>query len=87
MNVPPEQTTFSIFDIVRNRVTLMMDMHELSVTQSILDIALKNAGTRKVKQDQTAKSDSSSSIVDDFGSILLGVHLKGYHCRRFFASF
>ena len=42
----------------------MMDMHELSVTQSILDIALKNAGTRKVKQINLVIGQFSS-IVDD----------------------
>ena len=56
--------TFSIFDIVRNRVTLMMDMHELAVTQSVLDIALKNAGTRKIKQINLVIGQFSS-IVDD----------------------
>jgi hydrogenase nickel incorporation protein HypA/HybF len=42
----------------------MMDMHELSVTQSILDIALKNAGTRKIKQINLVIGQFSS-IVDD----------------------
>jgi|SRR6266498_648151 len=56
--------TFSIFDIAHNRVTLMMDMHELSVTQSVLDIALKNAGMRKIKQINLVIGQFSS-IVDD----------------------
>jgi hydrogenase nickel incorporation protein HypA/HybF len=41
-----------------------MDMHELSVTQSVLDIALKNAGTRKIKQINLVVGQFSS-IVDD----------------------
>jgi hydrogenase nickel incorporation protein HypA/HybF len=41
-----------------------MDMHELSVTQSILDIALRNAGTRKIKQVNLVIGQFSS-IVDD----------------------
>jgi hydrogenase nickel incorporation protein HypA/HybF len=55
---------FSIFDIVHNEGTLRVDMHELSVTQSILDIALKNAGTRKIKQINLVIGQFSS-IVDD----------------------
>ena len=55
---------FSIFDIVHIEVTLRMDMHELSVTQSVLDIALKNAGTRKIKQINLVIGQFSS-IVDD----------------------
>ena len=55
---------FSIFDIAVNRVTLRMDMHELSVTQSVLDIALKNAGARKIKQINLVIGQFSS-IVDD----------------------
>lgn len=55
---------FSIFDIVHIEVTLRMDMHELSVTQSVLDIALKNAGARKVKQINLVIGQFSS-IVDD----------------------
>jgi hydrogenase nickel incorporation protein HypA/HybF len=56
--------TFSIFDIAPNGITLMMDMHELSVTQSVLDIALKNAGARKIKQINLVIGQFSS-IVDD----------------------
>ncbi len=56
--------TFSIFEIVRNRFTLRVDMHELAVTQSILDIALKNAGARKVKQVNLLIGQFAS-IVDD----------------------
>jgi Zn finger protein HypA/HybF (possibly regulating hydrogenase expression) len=41
-----------------------MDMHELAVTQSVLDIALKNAGTRKIKQINLVIGQFSS-IVDD----------------------
>ena len=55
---------FSIFDIIQIEVTLRMDMHELSVTQSVLDIALKNAGTRKIKQINLVVGQFSS-IVDD----------------------
>jgi hydrogenase nickel incorporation protein HypA/HybF len=39
-------------------------MHELSVTQSILDIAVRNAGSRKVKQINLVIGQFSS-IVDD----------------------
>ena len=39
-------------------------MHELSVTQSVLDIALKNAGARKVKQINLVVGQFAS-IVDD----------------------
>ncbi len=39
-------------------------MHELAVTQNILDIALKNAGTRKVKQVNLVIGQFAS-IVDD----------------------
>ena len=56
--------TFSIFDIAHIRVNLIVDMHELSVTQSVLDIALKNAGPRKVKQINLVIGQFSS-IVDD----------------------
>lgn len=42
----------------------MMNMHELSVTQSVLDIALKNAGPRKIKQINLVIGQFSS-IVDD----------------------
>ena len=55
---------FSIFDSVHIEVTLRMDMHELSVTQSVLDIALKNAGARKIKQINLVIGQFSS-IVDD----------------------
>jgi len=39
-------------------------MHELSVTQNVLNIALKNAGERKVKQVNLVIGQFSS-IVDD----------------------
>ncbi len=39
-------------------------MHELSITQGILDIALGNAGTRKIKQVNLVIGQFSS-IVDD----------------------
>jgi hydrogenase nickel incorporation protein HypA/HybF len=39
-------------------------MHELSVTQGILDIALKNAGARRIKQVNLVIGQFSS-IVDD----------------------
>lgn len=42
----------------------MLTMHELSVTQSILDIALKNAGARKITQINLVIGQFSS-IVDD----------------------
>lgn len=42
----------------------MKTMHELSVTQSILDIALKNSAGRKVKQINLVIGQFSS-IVDD----------------------
>ena len=41
-----------------------MKMHELSVTQGILDIALRNAGTRKIAQINLVIGQFSS-IVDD----------------------
>lgn len=56
--------TFSICEIADNKVTFMINMHELSVTQSILDIALKNAGTRKIKHINLVIGQFSS-IVDD----------------------
>jgi hydrogenase nickel incorporation protein HypA/HybF len=56
--------TFSICDRTCNQVNFMADMHELAVTQSILDIALKNAGTRKIKQINLVIGQFSS-IVDD----------------------
>jgi hydrogenase nickel incorporation protein HypA/HybF len=56
--------TFSIFDMACNQVNLRMDMHELSVTQGILDIAVRNAGTRKIKQINLVIGQFSS-IVDD----------------------
>src|SRR5512140_2094623 len=56
--------TFSIFEITCNRFTLKVNMHELSVTQSVLAIALKNAGTRKVKQ-VNLRIGQFASIVDD----------------------
>ena len=55
---------FSIFDILQIEVPLGADMHELSVTQSVLDIAVKNAGTRKIKQINLVIGQFSS-IVDD----------------------
>jgi hydrogenase nickel incorporation protein HypA/HybF len=55
---------FSIFDVAHIGVTLRLDMHELSVTQSVLDIALRNAGTRKIKQINLVIGQFSS-IVDD----------------------
>jgi hydrogenase nickel incorporation protein HypA/HybF len=55
---------FSIFDIGHIEVTLRLDMHELSVTQSVLDIAMKNAGARKIKQINLVVGQFSS-IVDD----------------------
>jgi hydrogenase nickel incorporation protein HypA/HybF len=55
---------FSIFDILHNEVTLRAEMHELSVTQSVLEIAVKNAGTRKIKQINLVIGQFSS-IVDD----------------------
>lgn len=42
----------------------MLTMHELSVTQSILDIALRNGGTRKITQINLVIGQFSS-IVDD----------------------
>jgi hydrogenase nickel incorporation protein HypA/HybF len=56
--------TFTIFDMTCNQVNLMMDMHELSVTHGILDIALKYAGTRKITQINLVVGQFSS-IVDD----------------------
>jgi len=55
---------FSIFDILQIEVTLRADMHELAVTQGVLDIAVKNAGTRKIKQINLVIGQFSS-IVDD----------------------
>ena len=55
---------FSIFDILDIEGTLRVDMHELSVTQSVLDIAVKNAGMRKIKQINLVIGQFSS-IVDD----------------------
>jgi len=40
--------TFAILDIVLKSITLILDMHELSLTQNILDHALKNAGPRRI---------------------------------------
>jgi hydrogenase nickel incorporation protein HypA/HybF len=57
--------TFSILDVPINggnfNVTIM---HELAVTQGILDIALKNAGSRKIKQINLVIGQFSS-MVDD----------------------
>lgn len=56
--------TFTIFEIACNQVNLILNMHELSVTQSILDIAVKNAGYRKITQINLVIGQFSS-IVDD----------------------
>ncbi len=40
--------TFSILDTITKGGTFKADMHELSLTQNILDIALKNAGAKKL---------------------------------------
>lgn len=56
--------TFTIFEIACNQVNFMTEMHELSVTQGILDIALKNAGERKITQINLVIGQFSS-IVDD----------------------
>ena len=56
--------TFTIFEIACNQVNFRIEMHELSVTQGILDIALKNSGTRKVQQINLVIGQFSS-IVDD----------------------
>lgn len=40
--------TFSILDAISKRVTLKLDMHELSLTQNILEHALKNAGEKRI---------------------------------------
>lgn len=56
--------TFSILDAAQIAIKLVMDMHELSVTQSILNIALKNAGGRKIRQVNLVIGQLSS-IVDD----------------------
>lgn len=42
--------TFSILDTITKGGTFKVDMHELSLTQNILDIALKNAGAKKLLQ-------------------------------------
>ncbi|GJQ34722.1 MAG: putative hydrogenase nickel incorporation protein HypA [Anaerolineaceae bacterium] len=51
-------------DVIRIGIKLRVDMHELSVTQSVLDIALANAGARKIKQVNLVIGQFSS-IVDD----------------------
>lgn len=56
--------TFTIFEIACIQVNLRVVMHELSVTQSILDIALQNAGTRRITQINLVIGQFSS-IVDD----------------------
>ena len=56
--------TFTICEIACNQVNLTLKMHELSVTQSILDIALKNSGARKITQINLVIGQFSS-IVDD----------------------
>ena len=56
--------TFTIFEIACNQVNLILTMHELSVTQSILDIAVRNAGPRKITQINLVIGQFSS-IVDD----------------------
>lgn len=40
--------TFSILDATSKSVTLKLDMHELSLTQNILEHALKNAGEKRI---------------------------------------
>ncbi len=56
--------TFSILDVPFNGGNFNAVMHELSVTQHILEIALKNAGSRKVKQINLVIGQYSS-MVDD----------------------
>src|SRR5689334_3310748 len=56
--------TFSIYDVPIKGGNFSVNMHELSVTQNILDIALKNAGSRKVKQINLVIGQYSS-MVDD----------------------
>ena len=56
--------TFSIYDVPINGGNFNVNMHELSVTQNILDIAIKNAGSRKVKQINLVIGQYSS-MVDD----------------------
>ncbi len=51
-------------------------MHELSVTQGILDIALKNAGTRKVNQVNLVIGQFAS-IVDDSVQFYWDIISKG----------
>jgi hydrogenase nickel incorporation protein HypA/HybF len=51
-------------------------MHELSVTQSVLDIAVKNAGTRKIKQVNLVVGQFSS-IVDDSVQFYWGMISQG----------
>ena len=41
--------TFSILDVYTNGGNLRVNMHELSVTQTILNVALEHADTREVK--------------------------------------
>lgn len=56
--------TFSILDAPFNRGNFNVNMHELSVTQNILDIALQHSGSRKVKQINLVIGQYSS-MVDD----------------------
>jgi hydrogenase nickel incorporation protein HypA/HybF len=56
--------TFSIYDVLIKGGNFNVNMHELSVTQNILDIALRNAGSRKVKQINLVIGQYSS-MVDD----------------------
>jgi|SRR6185369_11013118 hydrogenase nickel incorporation protein HypA/HybF len=56
--------TFSILDVPVKGGNFNVTMHELSVTQSILDIALKHADARKIKQINLVIGQYSS-MVDD----------------------
>ena len=49
---------------MHNGIKFRVDMHELSVTQNVLDIALKNAGARRIRQVNLVVGQFSS-IVDD----------------------
>lgn len=40
--------TFSILDAISKRITVEVDMHELSLTRNILGTALKNAGEKRI---------------------------------------
>jgi hydrogenase nickel incorporation protein HypA/HybF len=39
---------FLLLDTTPKRITLRVDMHELSLTQNILDLALRNAGDKRI---------------------------------------